>query len=247
MRSISPVGRRGWQDEQRDDFLLSELLYVLWGRRLLVAGTVLVLVLLALLFGLFKEPVYTAGAVVNIEPREELSSTEEREAFMEEVRGDVVTGKLMRGVVRRAGWEAGVAQFRERLEVEPFVTRSGETGLQVRFSGSRPEQAARAANAYAEVFVERVERLNDERLAGGALAADASVERRAVPKSEGVGFRLLLYAVAAIGVGVLAGGAGALLLEGRARFWRDARDAELTLRAPVLGVIPDYSSIEEEG
>ena len=245
MGSTNPVGRRGWQEEQRDEFLLSELLYVLWGRRLLVAGTVLVLVLLALLFGLFKEPVYTAGAVVNIEPREELSSTEEREAFMEEVRGDVVTGKLMRGVVRRAGWEAGVAQFRERLEVEPFVTRNGETGLQVRFSGSQPEQAARAANAYAEVFVERVERLNDERLAGGALAADASVERRAAPP-EGSGLRLLIYAGVAAGVGLLAGGVGALLLEGRARSWRDARDAELTLRAPVLGVIPDYSHIEED-
>ena len=244
MRSISPVGRRGWQDEQRDDFLLSELLYVLWGRRLLVAGTVLVLVLLALLFGLFKEPVYTAEAVVNIKPREELSSTEEREAFMEEVRGDVVTGKLMRGVVRRAGWEAGVPQFTERLEVEPFVTRNGETGLQVRFSGSRPEQAARAANAYAEVFVERVERLNDERLAGGALAADASVERRAAPP-EGSGLRFLIYAGVAAGVGLLAGGVGALLLEGRARSWRGARDAELTLRAPVLGVIPDYSSMGE--
>jgi uncharacterized protein involved in exopolysaccharide biosynthesis len=244
VRSTSPVGRRGWQDEQRDDFLLSELLYVLWGRRLLVAGTVLVLGLLALLFGLFKEPVYTAEAVVNIKPRQELSSTEEREAFMEEVRGDVVTGKLMRGVVRRAGWGAGVAQFTERLEVEPFVTRNGETGLQVRFSGSQPEQAARAANAYAEVFVERVERLNDERLAGGALAADASVERRAAPP-EGSGLRLLIYAGVAAGVGLLAGGVGALLLEGRARSWRGARDAELTLRAPVLGVIPDYSSMGE--
>jgi uncharacterized protein involved in exopolysaccharide biosynthesis len=244
VRSISPVSRRGWQDGQRDDFLLSELLHVLWGRRLLVAGTVLVLVLLALLFGLFKEPVYTAGAVVNIEPREELSTTEEREAFMEEVRGDVVTGKLMRGVVRRAGWEAGVAQFRERLEVEPFVMRSGETGLQVRFSSSQPEQAARAANAYAEVFVERVERLNDERLAGGALAADASVERRATPP-EGSGLRFLIYAGVAAGVGLLVGGVGALLIEGRARSWRGARDAELTLRAPVLGVIPDYSSTEE--
>jgi capsular polysaccharide biosynthesis protein len=244
VRSISPVSRRGWQDGQRDDFLLSELLHVLWGRRLLVAGTVLVLVLLALLFGLFKEPVYTAEAVVTIKPREELSSTEEREAFMEEVRGDVVTGKLMRGVVRRAGWEAGVAQFREQLEVEPFVTRNGETGLQVRFSGSRPEQVARAANAYAEVFVERVERLNDERLAGGALAADASVVRRAAPP-EGSGLRFLIYAGVAAGVGLLAGGVGALLLEGRARSWRDARDAELTLRAPVLGVIPNYSSIEE--
>ncbi len=247
MGSISPVGRRGWQDGQRDDFLLSELLYVLWGRRLLVAGTVLLMVLLALLFGLLREPVYTAEAVVNINPREELSSTEEREAFMEQVRGDVVTGRLLRGVMRRAGWGAGAEQFREQLEVEPFVTRNGETGLQVRFSSSQPEQAARAANAYAEVFVDRVGRLNDERLAGGALAADARMERRAVPMSEGVGLRLLLYAVAAIAVGVLAGGVGALLLEGRARIWRDARDAELTLRAPVIGVIPDYSSIAEEG
>ena len=244
MRSISPVGQRGWQDEQRDDFLLSELLYVLWGRRLLVFGTVLLLVLLALVFGLLKEPVYTASAVVNVEPREELSSTEEREAFMEQVRGDVVTGKLLRGVMRRAGWEAGAAQFRERLEVEPFVTRNGKTGLQVRFSGSGPEQAARAANAYAEVFVERVEQLNDERLAGGALAADASVEQRAAP-AEGSGLRVLIYAIVAAGVGLLAGGLGALLLEGSARSWRGARDAELTLRAPVLGVIPDYSSTEE--
>jgi capsular polysaccharide biosynthesis protein len=244
VRSTSPVGWQGWQDEQRDDFLLSELLYVLWGRRVLVAGTVLVLVLLALLFGLFREPVYTAEAVVSVEPRQELSTTEEREAFMEEVRGDVVTGKLMRGVVRRAGWEAGIDHFTERLEVEPFVMRNGETGLQVRFSGSQPEQAARAANAYAEVFVERVEQLNDERLAGGALAADASVERRAVPP-EGSGLRLLVYAGVAAGVGLLAGGVVALLLEGRARSWRGARDAELTLRAPVLGVIPDYSSMGE--
>ncbi len=71
MRSTSPVSRRGWQDEQRDDFLLSEILYVLWRRRVLVAAAVLGPVLLALLFGLFKEPVYTAEAVVNVEPREE--------------------------------------------------------------------------------------------------------------------------------------------------------------------------------
>jgi capsular polysaccharide biosynthesis protein len=58
--------------------------------------------------------------------------------------------------------------------------------------------------------------------------------------------RLLLYAAAAVAAGVLAGGAGALFLEGRARSWRGARDAELTLRAPVLGVIPDYSSVGEE-
>ncbi len=245
MRSISPVGRRGWQGEQRDDLTLSEFLYVLWERRLLVAGVVLVMVSAALLFGLFREPVYTAEAAVSVKPREDLISSEEREAFMDDVTGAVVRERLLRGVIRRAGWEEGLTEFRERLEADPFVTRNGETGLLVRFSGSRPEQAARAANAYAELFVERVERLNDERLAGGALAADASVERRATPP-EGSGLRVLIYAAVAVGTGLLIGGSAALLLEGRARSWRDARDAELTLRAPVLGVIPDYSSIEED-
>jgi uncharacterized protein involved in exopolysaccharide biosynthesis len=240
---VRSTSRRGWQRERRDDLPLSEVLYVLWGRRLLVAAIMLILVIAALLFGALREPVYTAEAVVNIEPRERLSNDGEREVFLQEVVGAVATEDLLRGVMRRAGWEAGLAEFRERLD----VTRDGGTGLRVRFSGSGSEQASRAANAYAEHFVDRVERLNDERLAGGALAADASIERRAAPMSEGVGLRLLLYAVAATGVGVLLGGAGALLLEGRARIWRDARDAELTLRAPVIGVIPDYSSIEEEG
>ena len=245
MRSISPVGRRGWQGEQRDDLTLSEFLYVLWGRRLLVTGVVLVMVSVALLFGLFRGPVYIAEAAVNIKPREELSDNAQREAFMEDVRAAVVRERLLRGVMRRAGWEAGLTEFTERLEARPFVTRNGEIGLWVRFSGAQPEQAARAANAYAELFVERVERLNDERLVGGALAADASVERRATPP-EGSGLRVLIYATVAVGVGLLIGGSAALLLEGRARSWRDARDAELTLRAPVLGVIPDYSSIEED-
>ena len=212
----------------------------------MVTGSVLILVFVVLLFNLLREPVYVAEATVNIEPREELSDEGEKDAFLQEVVGDVATEDLLREVMRRADWEAGLAEFRERLEVDPFTTPGGELGLRVKFSGTGPEQAARAANAYAELFVQRVERLNDERLAGGALAADAAVERRAAPP-EGSSSRLLLYAVAAAGIGVLAGGVGALLIEGRTRSWRDARDAELTLRAPVLGVIPDYSSSGEEG
>lgn len=242
MRSIS---RRGWQRERRDDLPLSEVLYVLWGRRLLVAAIMLIVVIAALLFGVLREPVYTAEAVVSIEPRGRLSSAGERELFLQDVVAAVATEDLLRGVMRRAGWEAGLAEFRERLEAGTFATGDGELGLRVRFSGSGSGQASRAANAYAELFVNRIERLNDERFAGGALAADASIERRAAPVSEGMGPRLLLYAIAATGLGVLAGGAGALLLEGRAHVWRDARDAELTLRAPVIGVIPDHSSIEE--
>jgi capsular polysaccharide biosynthesis protein len=240
---VRSISRRGWQRERRDDLPLSEILHILWGRRLLVVGIVLLLVLLALLFGLSREPVYTAEAVVSIEPRERLVNDQEKEAFVEEVRGTVVaTDGFIQEVMRRARWETASREFKDRLDFETMA-QGDETGMLVRFSASDPGQAARAANAYAELFVERVERLNENRLAGGTLAADAVVERRAVPPTS---LRLLLYAAAAVAAGVLAGGAGALLLEGRARSWRGARDAELTLRAPVLGVIPDYSSVGEE-
>jgi capsular polysaccharide biosynthesis protein len=243
---VRSTNRRGWQMERRDDVPLSEVMYILWERRLLVAGVVLVLTFVALLFVSFRGPIYTAEATVNVEPMEELTTAEEGQAFLDEVRLAVVTNDWLRGVMRRAEWEGEPREFRERLESEDFV-QGGETKLRVRFSGSSPEQAARAANAYAELFVERVERLNDERLAGGTLPANASVEQRAASSGSWSALRLLLYAVVAAGLGVLAGGAAALLLEGRARSWRDARDVELTLRAPVLGVIPDYSSVEEEG
>ena len=210
---------------------------------MLVTGVVLVTASAALLFGLLRAPVYTAEAVVNIEPRQEFTSNDDRQAFIDDVIRAVATEDLLRGVMRQAGWQAGLAEFTKRLEVDTFVSGSGETGLRVWFSDPQPEQAARAANAYAELFVAKVERLNNERLAGGALAADASVEQRATPP-EGSDLRLPIYAAVASTVGLLVGGGLALLLEGRAHSWRDARDAELTLRAPVLGVIPDYSSVE---
>ena len=236
MRSTS---WRGWQRERRDDLPLYEVVHVLWGRRFLVVGIVVSLVLLALVFALFRDPVYTAEATVSVIPRERPVSEAERDGFVEEVRNTVVaTDGFMQEVMRRSGWESDIRAFRERFDFET-VPRSDETTLLVRFSSSDPEQAARAANAYAELFVGRVESLNDER-----LAADAVVESRAtLPTSS---MRLLLYAAAAVAAGVLAGGAGALLLEGRTRSWRDARDAELTLRAPVLGVIPEYSSVQED-
>jgi uncharacterized protein involved in exopolysaccharide biosynthesis len=237
---VRSTSQRGWQEERRDDLPLYEVVHILWGRRLLVVGIVVSLVLLALLFGLFRDPVYTAEAAVSVEPRERMVSDEERAAFVEEVRNTVVaTDGFMQEVMRRAGWEADIKEFRERLDFET-VPRGDETVMLVRFSASEPEQAARAANAYAELFVGSVETLNDDQ-----LAMDAGMERRAAPPTSST--RLLLYAAAAVAAGVVAGGAGALLLEGRTRSWRDARDAELTLRAPVLGVIPDYSSVGEEG
>ena len=211
----------------------------------MVAGCALIFALAALLFGLLREPVYTAEATVSVSPREGLTDDDEREVFLQGVLGIVATEGLLRKVMHRAGWEAGLEEFRDRLDPRIFVTRGGGSGLRVRFSGSEPEQAARAANAYAALFVEKVERLNDERLAGGALAADASVERRAA-RPEGSSLRVPFHAAVAAGVGLLVGGAWALVLEGRARGWRGGRDVELTLRAPVLGVIPEYSSAERK-
>lgn len=211
---------------------------MLQGRRLLVVGVVLVLAGTALLFGLFREPVYTAEATVGLTPRDELNDEEAREAFVQQVQSVVVTEDLLRETRERT--EAGVGGLPELSDVRPFVTSEGGAGMLVRFSGPDPELAARAANVYAGLFVERVERLE------GAQAADAAVEREAVPP-ERSSLRPLVYATVAAGAGLLLGGAAALLLEGRASGWRGVRDAELTLRVPVLGTIPDYSPASPEG
>jgi capsular polysaccharide biosynthesis protein len=219
---------------------------VLQGRRLLVLGVVLVLAGTALLFGLFREPVYTAEAAVSLAPQDELDDEEAREAFVQEVQSIVVTEDLLWEVMDQTDAKAGTREFPELSDIRPFVTSGGGAGMLVRFSGHEPELAAQAANVYAKLFVKRVKLLDGGQLDGGVTAANAAVERKATPP-ERSSLRPLIYAAVAAGAGLLLGGAAALLLEGRASGWRGVRDAELTLRAPVLGTIPDYSSTEDAG
>ncbi len=233
----STSGRR---DRARDDPSLSEILYVLQRWRLLIVGFALVLAGIALLFGLFREPVYTAEAKVSVRPQADLDGEEARLAFLEEVRGAVVTQEMLSEVRRRAGWEAEPKAFSERLDPRTVVDAGSGPGLEIRFRGDEPGQAALAANAYAELFVERVANLG-----GSVPAAGAVVEQKALPGDYSP--RPLIYAAIAAGAGLLIGGAAALILEGRARGWRGVRDAELTLRVPVLGTIPDYSSKKTGG
>ena len=229
----------------RDDPSLSEILYVLQRRSLLIVGVVLVITGIALLFGLFSEPVYTAEARVGVRPQERLDGEEAMLAFLEEVRGAVVTQEMLGEVRRRAGWEAGPKAFSERLDPRTVVDTGSGPALEIRFLGDEPRQAALAANAYAELFVEGVEDLGDRPPAGGVPVAEAVVEQRALPGDYSP--RPLIYAAIAAGAGLLIGGAAALILEGRASGWRGVRDAELTLRVPVLGTIPDYSSKKTDG
>jgi capsular polysaccharide biosynthesis protein len=139
-----------------------------------------------------------------------------------------------------AGWEASPKAFSERLVPRTVVNADGGPGLQIRFLGDEPGQAAQAANAYAELFVEGVEDHGDS-----VPVAEAVVEQKALPGDYSP--RPLIYAAIAAGAGLLIGGAAALILEGRASGWQGVRDAELTLRVPVLGTIPDYSSKRTEG
>jgi capsular polysaccharide biosynthesis protein len=242
---VTSSSGRGWRGGARDDTSLSEILYVLGSRRLLVVGVVLILAGIALLFGLFREPVYVAEARVSVESRGKLEGEEARLAFLDEVRGSVVTQKMLDEVRHKAGWEDGPKEFSERLDPETFAGRNGGLGLLIRFAGDEPGQAARAANAYAEAFVAGVDDLGDRPLSDGVPVAEASVEQRAVPG--GYSPRPLIYAAVAAGAGLLLGGAVALILEGRASGWRDVRDAELTLKVSVLGSIPDYSPERTEG
>ena len=64
---VNPSG--DWRRERRNGLGLPQLLNVLWGRRVLVATVVGVLALVAVIYGLLREPAYTAEAVVNVEPQ----------------------------------------------------------------------------------------------------------------------------------------------------------------------------------
>ena len=219
---------------------------MLWGWRVLVVTATLALVLTSLVFSALQNPVYKAEATVAIEPQGELSSGQDAEAFVNEVFNDVDTPALRQETMRRAGWEEGEAAFERRRTVQTFARQDGEeSGLLIQFGSSAAEEAARASNTYAGLFVERVTELN-ERLAGGSVAATASVRSRAALPEQPSRPRPLLYAAVAAAAGLLASGAAALAIESRTQSWRGARDAELTLRAPVLGVIPEYSSEDGE-
>ena len=78
---MTSTSGRGWRDGSRDDPSLSEILYVLHRRRLLVVGAVLVLAGISLLLGLFREPVYTAEARVIVVPQGRLEGEDASLAF----------------------------------------------------------------------------------------------------------------------------------------------------------------------
>ncbi len=231
---------------ERDYTALSEILYVCRERRVLVVGLTVALVLGVVAVSLFQEPVYTAEAVVYVSLQEDPGTTFDPQSFFSNVVGAVTGGGLMREVMKKAGWKAGVEGFRQRLDVKPVISQGGESSLEVRFSGSSAGQAARSANSYAYLFVERVGKLGQNRLAGGTLNADARVERRAVPPVRKSSPRILLRTAVALFSGLLLGMGGALFLESRARGWRGVRDAEMTLKVPVLGAIPEYDAAGEE-
>jgi capsular polysaccharide biosynthesis protein len=184
---------------------------------------------------------------VGFAPQQAPDDENARQAFAQEVFSAVTSSEgFSEAVKAEAGWRGTPEEFRDRLD--PGVVVSGDGGMEMRiaFSGRDPEEAARVANAYAETFAQQAERLGERQLSGGTGLADAQVMLRAIP-TEDSGPPALLYAALAAGVGLLIGGAVALSLEDRTGGWRDVRDAEVTLKAPVLGAIPDYSPAENEG
>jgi capsular polysaccharide biosynthesis protein len=236
--------QQGWQREQRDDLTLSEARHILWERRWLVAGCTILFLATALLYVFSKDPVYTAEATLSVRSEEGIAPTGNSNEVLSRLRDSTITDRLPEEAAHRAGWQSSQSDFNERLYWEP----SNNEEVRVGFSAQTPEEAARAANAYSNVLVERVAEF-EGRLAGGTVAVDAEVEKAAEPPESHSDRRVYLAVVAAGCGGLLLGGIGALFLEGRAHRWSGSRDAELTLRAPVLGVIPDFSNdpLSEDG
>lgn len=217
----------------------------------MVAGAVLALVLASLIFSLILEPVYRVEATVDVVPVQVGTSDPlEPAAFVQQVQGAIINedaDDLLQEAARQAGWTGDLETLEDRFDLETVTRAEDGYSLRIGFSGPEAEGAVRAANAYATLFARRIDELNDQRPVGGTLPARASVEGRASIPENPVRPRPLLYAAVAAGAGLLLGGVVALLLEDRARDWRGPRDAELTLRVPVLGAVPEYPSGEASG
>lgn len=222
----------------------SETVYFLWKRRWLILGVLFIFVAVTLVVSLLEKPSYRAEAIVIVQPRAEPGSTHSPQDFLSNVVGAVVQEDLLKEVTGRAGWSSGTKEFEKHLYVKDFTKDNGQAGLRVRFVGSDAKGAARAANAYATLFVDRVGQLGKSRIAGGSLAAKAEIKRKAAPPENRSSPRIALRAGLAAVVGLLAGIAAALILESRVGWWRSIKDAESVLKVPVLGTVPQYPADE---
>jgi capsular polysaccharide biosynthesis protein len=240
--------RGGWQGEPRDDLTLGEVRHALAERWVVVVVCGLVAFGGFMIFSAFREPSFTAEATVEIRPQDGAAPAGSLDETVSALFSDSsLTGDLGERAARAAGWQGSTEAFEDGLKRSPVETSgpTGETGqMRVRFTASSPEMAVRVANAYAAAFVERLDEL-EGRLAGGTVPLRGEVVEEAELPTGGRLADLALGAATATGCGLLVGGVSALFLEGRARRWSGSRDAELTLRVPVLGVIPDL--LEETG
>jgi capsular polysaccharide biosynthesis protein len=203
-------------------------------------GVTLVFVVASAVFSLLQSPTYTATAVVSVRAGERAGTDSARELVRR-----VVGGEFSGRVIRESGWEGSEDGFERRLEVAATEGGNDSPELEVSFSAGEPRTAARVANAYAGSFVNRVEELSRDRLAGGSLSAGAELGQKAQPPVSPGSPRPLLYGLAAFGMGLAASAAAVVGMESRTRRWRGAWDAEVALGEPVFGVIPEYDSPEE--
>jgi len=241
--------REGWQGEPRDDVTLGEVRHALAERWVILVVCALVALGVFLIYSALREPSFTAEAQVEIRPLQGDPSATDVDNDVSSVLNDsAVTDGLDEQAARAAGWDGSLREFNDSLE-QPRASGApagGTSVVTVRFTDPSPAVAARSANAYAEAFVGRLEELQG-RLAGGSVNLSGEVVREAEVPPGGRFSAVAVGALAAAGCGLIVGGVAALFLDGRARRWSGSRDAELTLRAPVLGVIPDYSDTDPAG
>jgi capsular polysaccharide biosynthesis protein len=254
------VKSEGWRWEQRDDVTLFELLNALWGRRVLVGGIAAAMMISVTLLVLLWGPAYVARTTLSVSGTDEGLGPEEpaseeagssaqpgagqsSDALIQTVWGVVDERELSLETMRRVGYASSLEEFTERLDLEDDYSAGT---ILVSFSADDAQEARSVADEYAKVLAERTDELNRQGPVGGTLAAEVEVAGEA-ELLRGRATTSLLYGAAAGFAGLLVGGGVAFALESRTRRWRGARDAELTLRAPVLGVIPDYALEEKVG
>ncbi len=211
----------------------------------MVLGVISVFLLIAAVYTLSREPAYTAEARLAVESRNDGISGLETEGFAGSAYVEVASDDaLVDEAASRSGWSAGSDEFREALDIGYFDRSGGSSGVEVGFTAAEPQMAIQAVNAYTELLAERIPATEPEGAVG--TVNEVRLENRAVTASTSGGYRPVFNLLSAGLIGCVVGGGAAFLLDTRTRSWRNARDAEITLHAPVLGTIPDYEAFGTE-
>ena len=216
-----------------------EFFRILWRRAWIIALMAVVFAGAAVGISLAQQPVYQSSIQMLIAQESGISETPTNAGGLIDL-----TATMTVLVSNRTSAEEVIRQ--EDLQISPdafiderlSVSQVEETQvIEITYSDTDPQRAQRVANAFGDVFSERIANLDS-----GASAITATVVESAVVPGGPVSPNPLRDGLLAAAVGIIIGAGLALLLDLLNDRWRSPEELEQFSGVPVFGIIPRFEA-----